>query len=417
MGAGKSSALINYINSSSDRVKFIYITPYLKEVDRIIKSCTSKDFKQPLDDGEFRCSKLRGLKILLKQEKNIATTHALFRYFDQEVIDLIHDRDYVLVLDEVVDVITPYLKDSSKSKKRGITQSDLDDLLRFHATVDKDTDFLKWTDDAYDGKQNEYKILCDLNSLALYGENSCPLWLFPIKIFKAFQECFVLTYMFKAQAQKYYYDMHGIKYDYMCVKKQDSQYYLSNDCVTLSNIDYKRLIHICDKDKLNHIGKKKTDLSKGWYMRNKNTPLMDQLKKNTANFFRNICRVNSSQCLWTSFKSARKSLQGKGYTKGFLSCNTRATNEYSDRHCVAYLLNRYMNPIIKNFFAKHGISVDEDAFALSEMLQFIWRSAIRNGEEIYVYMPSIRMRNLLKQWIEENSIQNKGETNIENKIK
>lgn len=405
MGAGKSSALINYINSSSDEVKFIYITPYLKEVDRVISSCADKDFKQPFGDSEFRYSKLRGLKILLKQEKNIATTHALFRYFDKEVIDLIHDRDYILVLDEVVDVIAPYLKNSSTSKKQGITPSDLEDLLRFHVEVDKNTDFLKWTDTTYDGKQNEYKILCDLNSLALYGENNCPLWLFPIKIFEAFQECFVLTYMFDAQIQKYYYDMHGIKYDYMGVKKQNGQYCLSNNCVTSSNINYKKLIHICDKDKLNSIGKKKTDLSKGWYARNKNTLLMEQLQKNTSNFFRNICGASSSQCLWTTFKSARKSLQGKGYTKGFLSCNTRATNEYSDRHCVAYLINRYVNPVIKNFFLKHGISVDEDAFALSEMLQFIWRSAIRNGEEIYVYIPSIRMRNLLKQWIEDNSVE------------
>lgn len=62
-----------------------------------------------------------------------------------------------------------------------------------------------------------------------------------------------------------------------------------------------------------------------------------------------------------------------------------------------------MNPIVKNFFLQHGVTVDEDGYALSEMLQFIWRSAIRNGEEIWVYIPSIRMRNLLKQWIEENS--------------
>ena len=66
-------------------------------------------------------------------------------------------------------------------------------------------------------------------------------------------------------------------------------------------------------------------------------------------------------------------------------------------------MNRYMNPIVKNFFLQHGVAVDEDGYALSEMLQFIWRSAIRNGEEIWVYIPSIRMRNLLKQWIEENS--------------
>ena len=59
---------------------------------------------------------------------------------------------------------------------------------------------------------------------------------------------------------------------------------------------------------------------------------------------------------------------------------------------------------LEKFFEQNGITVDEDGFALSEMLQFIWRSAIRDGKEIWVYIPSVRMRNLLEQWIEENSI-------------
>jgi len=66
-----------------------------------------------------------------------------------------------------------------------------------------------------------------------------------------------------------------------------------------------------------------------------------------------------------------------------------------------------LNPFIKNFFTMNNISVDEDGFALSEMLQFIWRSAIREGKDIWVYIPSIRMRNLLKQWIRNNSISNR----------
>ena len=37
------------------------------------------------------------------------------------------------------------------------------------------------------------------------------------------------------------------------------------------------------------------------------------------------------------------------------------------------------------------------------MLQFIWRSAIRDGEEIWIYIPSIRMRRLLYEWIEEQN--------------
>lgn len=35
------------------------------------------------------------------------------------------------------------------------------------------------------------------------------------------------------------------------------------------------------------------------------------------------------------------------------------------------------------------------------MIQWIWRSAIRNGEEISLYLPSKRMRDLLTEWIEK----------------
>ena len=41
---------------------------------------------------------------------------------------------------------------------------------------------------------------------------------------------------------------------------------------------------------------------------------------------------------------------------------------------------------------------------MSEMLQFLWRSAIREGKEINVYIPSIRMRKLLEQWIKDNPL-------------
>jgi len=37
MGMGKTGSLINHINSSDEDTKFLYITPYLTEVERIIK--------------------------------------------------------------------------------------------------------------------------------------------------------------------------------------------------------------------------------------------------------------------------------------------------------------------------------------------------------------------------------------------
>lgn len=168
--------------------------------------------------------------------------------------------------------------------------------------------------------------------------------------------------------------------------------------------DYKKLIHICENEKMNMIGEDKGTLSKSWYINNKKDFGMDKLKNNITNFFRNIRNDCSSDNIWTTFKDYKSSLKGKGYTKGFLPLNSRATNEYRNRTSIVYPVNRYLNPYIKNFFIYNGINIDEDGYALSEMLQFIWRSAIRDGKEIWVYIPSTRMRSLLKVWIEENSM-------------
>ena len=68
-----------------------------------------------------------------------------------------------------------------------------------------------------------------------------------------------------------------------------------------------------------------------------------------------------------------------------------------------YIVNIFMNVSDKRFYQRNGIEVDEDAYALSVMVQWIWRSAIRDGDEIYLYIPSSRMRTLLLDWIEKTS--------------
>lgn len=118
--------------------------------------------------------------------------------------------------------------------------------------------------------------------------------------------------------------------------------------------------------------------------------------------------------MWTSFKDYQSKLRGKGYSKefkteqlkeidnayGFLACNARATNKYAGCYNLAYCVNIYLHPAISQFFYQKGIKVDEDLYGLSEMIQWIWRSRIRNGEKINIYVPSIRMRTLLKSWLD-----------------
>lgn len=398
MGAGKTSAAINYINSHQEN-KYIYITPYLTEVERINREC---GFNFPIKYTQ-QTPKTVDLKILLNKGANIVTTHAMFHCFDDEIIDLCYSQGYILIMDEVTDVVEPYM----------MCKKDLEILLKDFASPD-DSGILHWVADEHTEKFSEERRLCDLGCLALYSDVAM-VWMFPVKIFNAFHESYILTYLFDAQVQKYYYDYYGMEYRHLYVDgdAKDNYHFTTEPNNTRHKYQYNKLINIIQDEKLNMIGDAETALSKTWYVRNSDNVLLSTLKKNVYNFFNNrmvkpvrpgvFITPTSSDGIWTTFADYRKSISGRGYAKSFLSSNARATNEYKDRSVVAYLVNKYFNPVIKNFFVSKGIAVDEDKFATSEMLQFIWRSAIRDGNPITIYIPSSRMRRLLLSWIEENS--------------
>lgn len=390
-GIGKTSAAINYINASPEDQRFLYITPYLDEVERIITSCPKKHFVQPHDYG----SKLRDIKILFNDGKNIVSTHALFNMFDDEVIDIVLLQNYTLIMDEVADVVEPL----------DITSYDLDTILDKYTEI-VDDHLLRWIEPNYEGDFEKYKRLIDLNAVYYYS-NTALLWMFPVKTFEAFNDIFILTYMFDAQIQRCYYDFYNIEYNYMYVAGNSlDTYRFTNDVVEYKYPDYKSLINILDNEKMNRIGDRDYSLSKTWYIRNKDNKCTQEIQNALCNYFRRITKTPSKQNLWTTFKDYKDVLSGGGYAKGFLSCNARATNAYRSCTSLAYVINRYLNTIVKSFFLQQGVRVEEDAYALSELVQWIFRSAIRDGKEINLYIPSKRMRELLINWTESITRQN-----------
>ena len=46
-----------------------------------------------------------------------------------------------------------------------------------------------------------------------------------------------------------------------------------------------------------------------------------------------------------------------------------------------------------------GVNIDEDEWALSELIQWLFRSCIREQKDINIYIPSKRMRSLLIKWL------------------
>lgn len=396
MGAGKSSWAMDKINNDNKN-KYIYITPYLDEIKRIknnFEDNQNKKFYEPRPSkakNNNNYNKLSGLDKLLELNLNIVATHALFRQADTRLTDMLEKNKYILILDEVMEVI----------EQLKVSKSDLNMLLNNKQIYLDDNNRVYWNYDQDDYK-GEFGWLRGVlkNSIVICYKKQAIIWNFPVEIFNYFKEVYILTYMFDGQIQKYYYDQHNIEYDLKT---------LSTDKETGKNIllDYtnfdksylKSKINILDNEKMNEVGNLRFNLSSEWF--EKNNKNVGQLKKNLYNYYKCINKdVKAKERLWTTFSKQKNRLSGSRNTeKCFLSCNTRATNQYIDTYVLAYCVNIFLNPMIKQYFNSQNILVDEDKYALSMMLQWLWRSRIRRGEPINIYIPSKRMRNLLISWL------------------
>lgn len=383
MGAGKTTYAINKINEASPLQRFIYITPFLAEVERVIKSVTNRDFVQPTTQVAGG-SKLTSLKRLIEDGKDIAATHSLFEMADDELRELLRENNYTLILDEVINVID----------KASVSPSDMRILLEI-GFITIENNQVQWvaTEEQYAyGEYDRIKNLAQAGTL-FYHRNKYLIYAFPPSIFETFTEVYVLTYLFEAQLMKYYFDLYAIPYELKAVR--DSQL-VTYDVRNEGREQLRALINLYEGPH-NECGEMPTAFSKGWLGR-RSPKELDAIKKSMFSYVQNVVKAKSSEVLWTTIKAHQSDLKGKGYTKGFLACNARASNEYADRSTLMYCYNRYMNPIETSFFQDNRVTVSEDKLAVSDLLQWVWRSQIRNGEPINLYMPSKRMRGLLDAW-------------------
>lgn len=387
MGSGKTSWTINYINQHRDE-NFVYITPFLDEAERI-KNAVHRDVKTP--EVKDASGKLGNILILLRNEDDIASTHKLFTMFTNEHRDAILQGEYTLFIDESLEAVCPY-----EMEKRDDIQYLLD---KNSIAVDPDGS-IRWTDRDYNIRYNNIRLLAENH--ALFRVNGkILLWKYPPDIFKVFKKVFVLTYLFPASVMRYYFDVSDIRYEYKSVKRVNEEYCLV-DYYRPARKYLKDKIHIYEGKDLNELFiQKKSALSANWFKNSGNRSKLVALKNGIYNYFRHKCNAKADDIMWTTFKAKRYALRGKGYSNSFVSLGCRATNDYSNRHFLAYLANSYPHAGVSQYFAQQGHPIDQDQYALSELLQWIFRSAIRNGEDIYVFVPSRRMRELLEDWLDE----------------
>jgi hypothetical protein len=83
----------------------------------------------------------------------------------------------------------------------------------------------------------------------------------------------------------------------------------------------------------------------------------------------------------------------------FLSHTVRATNEYSHKKLMIYCINKHPHQSVATYFSHKGVPMNKDRYALSEMLQWLFRGCVRNRQPMKVAILSDRMQRLFESWL------------------
>ena len=417
MGSGKTTWMIDKVNNDL-KPRYIVVTPTLTEVARLVNDCPKARFKEP--DVKVHGKKYQDFEQLIKDGENIVTTHSLLTRMTKKILAELKRQQYTLMVDESLAVVSVY---------KELTNKDMAMLFNGkYVYVEPNSFKLRWNHKDhpdYKGKFWETRDRCDNGNLIYFKENTM-LWEFPIEFLRVFKDVWVLTYLFQSSPMSNYLIAEGTSVNLYSLKGQSSQF------VPPVLIDYKDHDETATKDRLrspgvinlydgplNEVGrptrKAPKILSKSWY-ENKAKPIeIAAIKNALSNYFRNILDAKSYDLMWTVFGSKKtkknkrygrgtvEKLEGKGYAKGFIPNNTKATNDFIDKKHIAYMQNTFHHPKIFDYFKARGVIVIEDLYSLSEMIQLIWRSRIRKWESINVYIPSSRMRHLFTSWLSTNS--------------
>lgn len=413
MGAGKSQAAIEYINNLSPGERVVYTAIYNDEAERIQKGCPrAKMFFAECEDHSNK-TKWPLIEQAIRYGRNVACTHQALPFFSPDTLAYIAAQNYTLIIDESYDVIRPV---SGRDRKAFQFLFDCGCL-----DIDEETgqvSFVKNFDTSVlvAFSNNNMVNLIPYGNI-FYSNKELVFWTFPVNVLNAFKRVVVMSYMLDAQPMHYYLLCNKFQINKLGVHKfEDGHYeFCRPDDSDGFPFDPRDMIEILQRDKINSIGERRTALSVSWCARTAKEDDkggVDQLGRNVWNVFKNIYRCKPTDFVWTCFSKYRDRFDRRGIITRYVSFNQRASNKYSNAHYLAYAVNVFNQPNCYNYFKARGLEMDMDRWALSVMIQWIWRSAIRNGEKIYIYLPSKRMRDLLEDWmdsLEDNSLEAGGE--------
>ncbi|MCL6285999.1 hypothetical protein M3P21_21010 [Ruegeria sp. 2012CJ41-6] len=427
-GTGKTTALIDELtqwDASRDR-PVIVVTPRLSEVKRIINGAPSANIAQP-DDGEAGATKLEDIETLLDAGRNIACTHALYVKL-RRLAQRGKLSGYRMVIDECPTPIELAPTISKADFKNVIEAKGL-------ATVDETsglvtpTDF--WTERAAMGGKKSFAkqyALAATGRLFVTEERDLLMMAIPVEMLMAPASLVILTYLSEGSLIAAYLDRLEVPYGVRkwageadWIRKQRAL--ISVETFDLPHVpvkrNQKRVDHAPMRLSFSGQTKKATEATvKKLGTRLKKMQFEGPLK----GVRKEDVMVTSAADLWFADGTAqggRKRCGPLSYNTGlkgswsydeaearwhvtngwtWVSNLTRGVNDHVNCSHAVYLFDQHPNPILCKFLDKKP-HVWGRRFALTEFVQWLYRSRVRLGQPVTVYVPSERMRTIILDWL------------------
>lgn len=415
MGTGKTHYIINHINTMPLDQKVIVVTPYMEECRRFNQSVTTRNLTIFDEESEGYNkkdgTKMKRFREAIFNDENIVVTHSLFLAADTDLIESIDNGSYTLILDEVLDVVEPVPKEPGDVRR----------LLDTKMIRVGENRKLHWMATGYAGKDDvKVRDAIETGNCYLY-ENALVLQQYPAEFFRAFDKTFILTYMWDSARLRVYCKANDLQCEIMAVENGERLVPYDRQREDRKAIFDLMTIHT-GKRKYNHNTAKAYS---GDWLRRLDSQGIQRLTEDLKNFFEKVAKAKGGEVYWSTLKEVGEKMKsrrvkvkdkngdfvkyasgkiktrqiGTGYNMAELHWNVRATNDWDDRRAIAYLYNRIPRNDERQYFSENGEKLNYEQLAVSDFLQWAFRSRIRKGEPIDVYLPSSRMRAALIKWV------------------
>ena len=392
-GSGKTTKMIE--NFKEDQ-KYLVILPLLSEVTRVIEGSKDIEFVQPDENDNEQGTKTSSLEAQLLLGNNIATTHEMYEKLVPMVKGGLLD-DYDIIIDEVPKVVEMV---TSKSKT-SIQEFYLDaGYMDVDATTGRVKPTMKWwqnRDEVSDTLSPQILTFAETGCLYLQ-EGKMFIWALPQSILTGGRSVTVMTYKPEGSMLLAYLSKLGLPFEISNDNQLEEDFRAkAAELITIEDIG------ALSKNNFSYTGQVAGMSSSSYY--SKVSRSLKNLKE------RKLIGVDIYDILITCKKDAWLKASNDNQPKpgvfaknsrlkdaNWIANTTRGTNDYMHCSHLIYLYDQNINFIVARWLGDSSRAFNA-AYALTELIQWVWRSRVRRGEPITLYLPSPRMRRLFEEWL------------------